>query len=181
MRRVVTYFVWRRNWWLDRRGLRPQAKADVQSGANAYAERQALVFEGLARKFVNRWRPVIIKQGLSLRWPKSIDTVIASLSTSPPAAGEAPPSPSVLASTPLDATHAIRNDTPHAMQPTIEQTPAMDGDETSEEGMQMESREGAPSGMVLGELDEEDEEISDEGTDEEDFAAYVGPDQYDSD
>lgn len=182
MRRVVTYFVWKRNWWLGRRNLRPQVKADIQSGANAYAERQALVFEGLAKKFAKRWKTVVVKQGLSTRWPNSIDTVIASLSSPTSVAGQDPVSTPVPTPISLDATRTVCD----ATQPTSttysisEQERAVNSDETHEESRVVDNQE-MPSDMALAELDEDEDEISDEGSDDDDLDGYLGPDHYESD
>lgn len=98
MRRVVTYLSWKRNWWLSRRNQRPLARPGVQAGANAYAERQATVFEGLALKFAARWKASAVKLRLEAMWPEAIDAVVASLTRAPPLSSTAVPttSPPVL-------------------------------------------------------------------------------------
>lgn len=203
MRRVVTFFVWKRNWWLGQRNLRPQAKLDIQQGANAYAERQALVYAGLAKKFAKGWRKMVTKEGLSQRWPNSIDTLIASLS---PQSSTTTGSPSTGPSTDLlpaqtddsatrnAAAAAIDIDVssptaPHATLPVPPSSTLSYTDDAplnpneAESGLQTASEvydETNDDGDGLDDIeDENDSEMSDQ--DSGDDAEYCGPEGYDSD
>lgn len=62
MRRTLAFFQWKAEWWLSQRGrlmTDPQMTADIQSGLDAYAARQASMYHALSRKFARRWKPVL--------------------------------------------------------------------------------------------------------------------------
>lgn len=216
----MVYFVWKRNWWLGKRNLRPEAPADVQRGANAYAERQALIFEGLARKFAKQWESVIKKRGLHQRWPQGIDSALASLSTetqsstaevrlpvptttntharpnTPLAPTDEPGDADALTTVPRSPTPSAASDfadATHATAHTSQSPPSTTHDEVTVERPRSDS--GGDSQVIgvdrivkgkqratLDEvLEDDDDEISDEESDEE-FEGYRGPEiQYDSD
>lgn len=195
MRRVVAYFVWRRNWWLKRRNLRPQAPADIQSGTNAYAERQALVFEGLARRVARRWKVVVNKQALVQRWPSSVDTLISSLTIpANPSAGvtvvdhPVPPpedaSHSQTALTAIATPHSSSSTPPTPQFALRPDSPATDGqaeDATNAHALTANQHHITQQEYLEDPLvNEEDFEISDDDSDDE-VEGYYGPDQYDSD
>jgi hypothetical protein len=59
MRRVLVYSFWKAGWWRGEKSRRRQegsCAGDVASGCEAYAEKQAYVWEMLARKFADMWR-----------------------------------------------------------------------------------------------------------------------------
>jgi hypothetical protein len=55
MRRVVRYLDWLVNWWRDRLEARPDATAEVQASARAYALKQATLYSRLAMYFQEAW------------------------------------------------------------------------------------------------------------------------------
>lgn len=64
----IKFLEWRFKWWLQRIGLRPNANADIISGVNAYARRQAAIARELAVAFVNLWRPELTSHGIADPW-----------------------------------------------------------------------------------------------------------------
>lgn len=68
-RRVITYLDWKAHWWLDQVDLRAGARQDIQDGLNAYAHRQSILMQDLARSFASLWHPVLSKANLPTDWP----------------------------------------------------------------------------------------------------------------
>ncbi|KAI0054927.1 hypothetical protein BV25DRAFT_1922257 [Artomyces pyxidatus] len=69
MPRVIKFLQWKAEWWLGRAALRPDAALDIQSGLKMYAERQAAMFTGLARKFKIQWSRAITGHALTVILP----------------------------------------------------------------------------------------------------------------
>ena len=72
MQCAVRYLEWHENWWLMKIGTRPDAPADIRSGLDAYARRQAAIRRSQALTFVNMWRGVLPLAGLHDPWLRSI-------------------------------------------------------------------------------------------------------------
>ena len=64
----VQWFEWREAWWLSKIGLRTAASADVQSGLDVYARRQASVARGIAVFYVQHWAKSLQKHDFDLPW-----------------------------------------------------------------------------------------------------------------
>lgn len=185
------YLLWRRDWWLAKRDLRPQARADVVLGANAYAERQATIFGGLATKFATRWKATAAKCGLLAQWPVSIDRGIEQLNM-PPAASIHAPTPSSTPLGPLPMPPVSTAVAPPSLDATSSSNPSLDPDgnltplsrnPTSQDDEIDQGDIGVVDNTVhIEEDDEEDDaEISDVETDVDDVVGYLGPEGYDSD
>lgn len=54
MRRVLAFLEWRANWWLSRPAKR-SAEPSLQEGIQAYANRQAVMFQTMRTSFLDRW------------------------------------------------------------------------------------------------------------------------------
>ncbi|EMD40257.1 hypothetical protein CERSUDRAFT_28712, partial [Gelatoporia subvermispora B] len=67
MRRIVEFLRWKACWWRGQRDRRV-VDAVLLRGLNAYAEKQAAVFEGLALTFARRWMPYLHSLGRSPKW-----------------------------------------------------------------------------------------------------------------
>jgi len=69
MRRVVAFLDWRSRDWLARvEARRGDLTPDIQSGVNAYAEKQAAVHRNLAISFTKLWYPTLVSHGLNHSW-----------------------------------------------------------------------------------------------------------------
>lgn len=55
MRRVISFCVWKSNWWLEQRERREGLSPQLKSGINAYASKQSAVFARLSSKFFRQW------------------------------------------------------------------------------------------------------------------------------
>lgn len=91
MRRVAEYFVWKKDDWLGLRGLRPEAHDGVQDGCNAYASRQAKMWEGMARRCVRKWLGPLEVMGLQVAWSAKVRSAAGLLPQSAFSAHPAPP------------------------------------------------------------------------------------------
>lgn len=45
----------------------------ISLGLNAYAARQAAIYEGIARSFHSLWAPATKKLNISIEWPKELE------------------------------------------------------------------------------------------------------------
>ncbi|KZV60139.1 hypothetical protein PENSPDRAFT_540919, partial [Peniophora sp. CONT] len=76
MRRVMTTHLFTANVWTQRalnvRTEFPFLLGDLASGLEAYAYRQANVYESLALNCVRKWAPFVRKHSLALEWPKAL-------------------------------------------------------------------------------------------------------------
>ena len=72
MGRTLRYFEWKQSWWLSlqsQRGqLKPPPPVDVQRGLQAYALRQANIFDSLIMSFARKWRKTLLFHNLSPPW-----------------------------------------------------------------------------------------------------------------
>lgn len=76
MRRVIAYFEWKANWWLQQSSLRqgtgqPVTEADIISGLNAYASKQSALLLCLAESCRKYWLPSVTKHKISIPWTPS--------------------------------------------------------------------------------------------------------------
>lgn len=72
MGRTLHYFEWKRSWWLsvvsEREKSGSPPTADLQRGLEAYAHRQAKVYEDLMISFALRWRETLFTHGRHPAW-----------------------------------------------------------------------------------------------------------------
>lgn len=69
MRRTVAFLEWRSREWLAKVDVRKGTSTpDVQSGLNAYAQKQAAVYHHLAASFVTLWCPTLVSYNLQHTW-----------------------------------------------------------------------------------------------------------------
>jgi hypothetical protein len=72
MGRTLRYFEWKRDWWLALQSEREMSEspppASVRRGLQAYAHRQANVYDSLALSFLKRWRKTIVSRDLKPAW-----------------------------------------------------------------------------------------------------------------
>ena len=87
MGRTLNYFRWKRSWWLSLASER--AKSDsppspgVQRGLDAYAHRQASIYETLIASFASRWKKTLLSHGLSPVWLSEYPDTVDPLSSRP--------------------------------------------------------------------------------------------------
>jgi len=87
MGHTLRYFKWKKSQWLS---LQPRRKLsatpppiEVQRGLNAYARRQAHMYETLIVSFVNFWRNILVSNRLGSDWLRQYPVAIDPLSTRP--------------------------------------------------------------------------------------------------
>lgn len=68
MRRVLEFFEWKVFWWRTQGERRRDVSADIISGLQAYAEKQAHMFHCLAVKFAGKWWPLFTNQKITPSW-----------------------------------------------------------------------------------------------------------------
>ena len=69
----VRHFDERARWWLSRCGARRrQVTADIASGLDAYARRQADNANRMANTYVKHWRPCLRKHGRADLWANRV-------------------------------------------------------------------------------------------------------------
>lgn len=200
MRRTVAYLLWRRDWWLSKRDLRPDARADITRGANAYAERQATIFEIMAVKFARRWKATVTKCGLLGQWPLSIDRGIDSLRTpsspsthmrTPPSAPFCPPTIAISSNSSTPNAPSSLDAATTSNAPLLEPNPSnpspshatLSSISSNEHGGTHQTDVVVDAAVNLeGDDEEDDAEISDAESDgADDIVGYLGPEGYDSD
>ncbi|KAA1479653.1 hypothetical protein DENSPDRAFT_789438, partial [Dentipellis sp. KUC8613] len=69
MRRTLVFLQCKGTWWHQRLDVRPDAPHDIKSGLRAYAMRQSLLYNGLARLFKSLWDPILKTSNLTLALP----------------------------------------------------------------------------------------------------------------
>jgi hypothetical protein len=72
MRRVLSYMMWRKEWWQKQGELREETRQDVKEGLKAYAMRQGLIVKQLADKFAGQWHPLLMHRKLPVEWPEDL-------------------------------------------------------------------------------------------------------------
>ena len=87
MGRTLRYFEWKRSHWLSLqrpRKLSPTPPPiEVQQGLDAYAYRQAHIYETLIVSFVNLWRNILVPNNLGSDWLRQYPIATDPLSTRP--------------------------------------------------------------------------------------------------
>ena len=69
MRRVAAFLEWKSVAWLAKVDVRGEdVTFDIRSGLNAYAQKQAAVYRGLATSFATLWYPTLKSYGLEHSW-----------------------------------------------------------------------------------------------------------------
>jgi len=72
MRRVLEFFKWKSQWWLELQDARVNSAAppdpQVQHRLRAYAHRQSSIYSLLARAYPNHWRGFLTEHSLGLDW-----------------------------------------------------------------------------------------------------------------
>lgn len=71
MDRAVMFFEWKANWWKERVGARPDARADIRSGLDSYARQKQGMYSLFALSCRAHWRIALAKCGLADLWPES--------------------------------------------------------------------------------------------------------------
>ncbi|KZP28679.1 hypothetical protein FIBSPDRAFT_728847 [Athelia psychrophila] len=69
MRRILSYFEWKANWWCRQHDRRTDASPDAMRGLNAYADKQAALVTALGHSFAQKWYPFHLKHNISVEWP----------------------------------------------------------------------------------------------------------------
>ena len=98
MGHTLRYFEWKKNRWLSLRSERAESNtpppADVQRDLDAYACRQANIYEGLIISFVNWWRKLLASYKSTPDWltkyPATVDPPSLHPSTRLPSAQTRP-------------------------------------------------------------------------------------------
>lgn len=67
MRRTITFFEWKAEWWRSRTGLRIEAE-DLCHGLDAYAHKQAALLERRASSYATYWLPILKENGFTPPW-----------------------------------------------------------------------------------------------------------------
>lgn len=68
MRRTLRYTEWKAAWWREQKSLREEIRQDYRSGLDAYAEKQAKVWESLGIYFAGMWRTLHEAACIPMRW-----------------------------------------------------------------------------------------------------------------
>ncbi|KAI0083406.1 hypothetical protein BDY19DRAFT_998587 [Irpex rosettiformis] len=69
MRRTIVFFEWKAQWWREQANHRSLfISAAVRSGLIAYAEKQAVMYENLALRFLGMWKPFFDSRKIVLQW-----------------------------------------------------------------------------------------------------------------
>ncbi|TFY54862.1 hypothetical protein EVG20_g9538 [Dentipellis fragilis] len=84
MRRTLVFLQWKENWWYAKLDARSDAPHDIRSGLRAYAMRQSLIFNGIARSFKALWDPLCRESCLTTEFPDITQRVYASEGQSVP-------------------------------------------------------------------------------------------------
>jgi hypothetical protein len=72
MRRVLFYYKWREQWWINQGSQRHDTRSDIQEGLQAYAAKQGRIMSQLAQQFADQWYPGLMKRGLPVDWPEDL-------------------------------------------------------------------------------------------------------------
>jgi hypothetical protein len=70
MRRVILFFNWKADWWIQQGGVRCDVDDGVMDGLHAYAAKQAHIMHAMAHKYAALWYPVLCKNGFAVDWPE---------------------------------------------------------------------------------------------------------------
>lgn len=70
MRRTLVYCDWKADWWRTQSSLRADAGIEVLSGLQAYAEKQAVMWESLGISFASSWYKTLVANGHETEWPE---------------------------------------------------------------------------------------------------------------
>ncbi|KAH8111697.1 hypothetical protein DFH11DRAFT_1512691 [Phellopilus nigrolimitatus] len=71
MRRTLAYCDWKAAWWREQATVRIVSEVPaLASGLQAYAEKQAVTWEGLATSFAAKWYKAITSRGHAIEWPQ---------------------------------------------------------------------------------------------------------------
>ena len=69
MRRVVMFLQWKSQNWLAKVEVRRgNTTPDMESGLDAYARKQAAIYQNLAGSFTKLWRPTLVSYNLEHSW-----------------------------------------------------------------------------------------------------------------
>lgn len=68
MRRVLADLTWQAAWWRSHVGRHTDISQELGKGLAAYAEKQAVLREALARKFAKRWLRILEVQKITPKW-----------------------------------------------------------------------------------------------------------------
>jgi hypothetical protein len=76
MRRVLSYFEWRAEWWEEQGSRRQNADPTVLNGISAYAHKQANICHRMAARCASYWLPITNKHAINPTWSKKYNTNI---------------------------------------------------------------------------------------------------------
>ncbi|KAH8105654.1 hypothetical protein DFH11DRAFT_1464741, partial [Phellopilus nigrolimitatus] len=69
MRRTLVYCDWKAGWWREQATLRRVSEDPaLAAGLQACAEKQAVIWEGLAMSFAARWYKTVTARGHAIEW-----------------------------------------------------------------------------------------------------------------
>lgn len=71
MRRVLSYFEWRAEWWLEQGSRRQKADPSVLNGISAYAHKQASICLRMAARCAAYWLPIMNKHTINPTWSEN--------------------------------------------------------------------------------------------------------------
>lgn len=74
MRRVLSYFEWRADWWLEQENRRKSADLSLLSGVSAYAHKQATLCRRMAARCASFWLPTMKKHNIIPNWSEEYKT-----------------------------------------------------------------------------------------------------------
>lgn len=80
MRRVLAFFEWKAGWWRAQ-AHRREGPDDFLSGLEAYAERQAAMYDKLASRFALKWLKVLRVHGISPSWEAQYASLVNEMTT----------------------------------------------------------------------------------------------------
>ena len=69
MRRVLSFFDWKAQWWSQQGRLRVEESEEMREGLIAYAERQSQLLSEMGRSFAHQWYPMLVAYGMDPEWP----------------------------------------------------------------------------------------------------------------
>lgn len=69
MRRVIAWFDAKSLWWLNQRSRRLDVSPETAAGLTAYALKQSVMYQDLAKSFGTHWAPLLRQNSIPIEWP----------------------------------------------------------------------------------------------------------------
>jgi hypothetical protein len=69
MRRILSYFVWRAEWWTRQGLLREDVEEEMQEALIAYSTEQSQMLLAMGEQFASQWYPLLVANGVVPEWP----------------------------------------------------------------------------------------------------------------